>query len=431
MQIVRYIEGSSPKGDARGRIGTSDSLGHALGFAVDIGTTTVVVRLYDIEDQVFLGQCSRRNAQNIMGKDVVMRMMHCLRGQGQKLRDLITGQMADMMGNLLEETFGQGTEGCRKDCRELVVVGNTAMCHIFLGMDVSGIAGSPFHAAYSGAWEGQGVSFGWTEYENLRVRVLPGIASHVGADAMAMLLHQDLDRTEKTVLAVDIGTNAEMVLANHGALTTGSVPAGPAFEGMEISCGMAGGPGAITGIRLAPQTGNTILEVIARKTPCGLCGSGLIQCIGQLLRYGLVDENGVLAGEEQSFLVCEPDLRLTQDDVRQYQLAKASIQAGMNMLLCSQGISWKQIDHLEVAGVFGANLPQTAAVDTGMLPPDVEIRYIGNAAMEGAVQALLDPEVWERAVVAAQRAGHVEFAQREDFQKKFIDSMTLKRQVIR
>ena len=102
----------------------------------------------------------------------------------------------------------------------------------------------------------------------------------------------------------------------------------------------------------------------------------------------------------------------------------------MNMLLCSQGISWKQIDHLEVAGVFGANLPQTAAVDTGMLPPDVEIRYIGNAAMEGAVQALLDPEVWKRAALVEQRAGHVEFAQREDFQKQFIDSMTLKRQVL-
>lgn len=426
-----------------------------FGLAVDIGTTTLAISLYRLETKEFVGSMQQRNRQTRLGRDVMMRLMHCQRGQQEILRNMLIEQLEQ-----LAETLSEGI--CFLcDIKEMTVVGNPAMCHIFTGKDISGLAGNPFKPSYRGALSYIGDKLGFVQLSQIRVYILAGIDAHVGADAVSMMTVLGMGQQRKVQMAIDIGTNAEIALQDiHGNLMTCSVPAGPAFEGMEISCGMSGETGAIAGIRFAPQTGNVILDVIDNRhnsetdvpIPRGVCGSGLIDAVAQLLQFGLLTRDGYLLSAQEASQSNLPEylaerlvesngqrgfvlygmaneqgraVILTQQDIRQFQLAKAAVQAGIKALLSSQKVLLKQVEQIWIAGVFGGHISKSSAVKTGVFPPvSLErLSVVGNAAGEGAALALLSAQFRQSSEQLAQEAGHLELATSAEFQREFLVAM--------
>ena len=474
------------------------------GVAIDLGTTTIVVALYDLETKVCLQQCSQKNRQSQWGSDVMMRLMHCQQGREEKLHQMVINQIETMITELIQKIHHESGENCNPNqsnpeadwnknqpvqatvwnknqpaqaadqnknqtsqeirVKKIVSVGNTTMCHIFLNEDTSRLAGSPFKPAYQGTWRGIGKQIGMSTYAEAEVIVLPGVDAHVGADAVSAGTEQRISSKENVVL-IDIGTNAEMILSEKGAWKVCSTPAGPAFEGMEIQDGMRGEKGAICGYHIAKQTGNILIDVLTNKedsaltNPLGICGSGLVDIVAALVKSGVVQQDGYLltaeeakekdipkylwtrlrrknpsglAGSEENYYVVaegtDYEIQLTQEDIRQFQLAKASVQAGLKVLLLEQRISLSEIDQILIAGVFGSVLSIASATAVGLLPSldQNRIQVVGNAARRGAALALLD-EGWviqmEQNAVMAE---HVELAQNEDFQKEFLAAMSLR-----
>lgn len=453
MQIVRMAESDTIKG--KGGTGQPERddfavkmAGAVYGLAVDIGTTTVVMGLYDLGSGERLAGSQGKNRQTILGADVMMRLMHCQRGSKQKLEQRIREQLQDMAEQI-----------CNSFCtleqvKTLTVVGNTTMCHIFLGQDVSGLAGSPFRPAYRGIYRCKGGDIGLQRMKCTDVIVPAGIDAHVGADAVSMICALQLQDTEDTVLAVDIGTNAEIALSCQGEISVCSAPAGPAFEGAEISQGMRGEPGAIAGMHIAGQSGNILLEVIPddRRNiyPVkGICGSGLIDSIASLRQSDILQPDGYLLCDreeadrlgipgylreritEKGFLVyLDPGgqhVCLTQKDIRQFQLAKAAVQAGIRMLLEQKGLTLEQVDRLYIAGVFGGHISKKSAVLTGLFPDIAREKIViaGNAAGDGVAKALLSEAFLQQTEQVGSEAVHIELAQQEAFQKEFLASMEI------
>lgn len=453
MQIVRMAESDTIKG--KGGTGQPERddfavkmAGAVYGLAVDIGTTTVVMGLYDLGSGERLAGAQEKNRQTILGADVMMRLMHCQRGSKQKLEQRIREQLQDMAEQI-----------CNSFCtleqvKTLTVVGNTTMCHIFLGQDVSGLTGSPFRPAYRGIYRCKGGDIGLQRMKCTDVIVPAGIDAHVGADAVSMICALQLQDTEDTVLAVDIGTNAEIALSCQGEISVCSAPAGPAFEGAEISQGMRGEPGAIAGMHIAGQSGNILLEVIPddRRNiyPVkGICGSGLIDSIASLRQSDILQPDGYLLCDreeadrlgipgylreritEKGFLVyLDPGgqhVCLTQKDIRQFQLAKAAVQAGIRMLLEQKGLTLEQVDRLYIAGVFGGHISKKSAVLTGLFPDIAREKIViaGNAAGDGVAKALLSEAFLQQTEQVGSEAVHIELAQQEAFQKEFLASMEI------
>lgn len=453
MQIVRMAESDTIKG--KGGTGQPERddfavkmAGAVYGLAVDIGTTTVVMGLYDLGSGERLAGLQEKNRQTLLGADVMMRLMHCQRGSRQQLEQRIREQLQDMAEQI-----------CNSFCtleqvKTLTVVGNTTMCHIFLGQDVSGLAGSPFRPAYRGIYRCKGGDIGLQRMKCTDVIVPAGIDAHVGADAVSMICALQLQDTEDTVLAVDIGTNAEIALSCQGEISVCSAPAGPAFEGAQISQGMRGEPGAIAGMHIAGQSGNILLEVIPddRKNiyPVkGICGSGLIDSIASLRQSDILQPDGYLLCDreeadrlgvpgylreritEEGFLVyLDPGgqhVCLTQKDIRQFQLAKAAVQAGIRMLLEQKGLTLEQVDRLYIAGVFGGHISKKSAVLTGLFPDIAREKIViaGNAAGDGAAKALLSEAFLQQTEQVGSEAVHIELAQQEAFQQEFLASMEL------
>ncbi len=449
MQIVRAIESIHIKGsevDIDKHPDWKEKLRNTFsekdyGLAVDIGTTTIAMSCYRLWEGKWIGSCQEMNSQCMMGSDVVMRLMHCQQGKQERLQGLVIEQLEEMAEKICKDTCSL------KDIRKMTVVGNAAMCHIFSGQDATGLAGSPFRTAYKGMFRCEGESLGFREMSQTEVIVLPGIESHVGADTTAMIACVPINDSKCTHIAIDIGTNAEIVLHHKGEHIVCSAPAGPAFEGMEISCGMRGIDGAIAGVKLASQTGNIVLDVIGKEgtVPQGICGSGLVDAVAQLLQCGLVQRDGYLltakeAGEkgipeafverleEEGFVLyqgAEERIILTREDIRQFQLAKASVQAGINMLLSSRGISIEEVDAIWVAGVFGKHISKANAIKTGLFPafPMENIYMVGNAAGIGVSLALLNEEYGVHLEGIASQAKHLELASSESFQKEFLKAM--------
>lgn len=428
---------------------------HDFGLAVDIGTTTVAVSLYQLRTKKYLGGRQERNRQTGMGSDVMMRLMHCQRGHQGALQRMLTEQLEQ-----LADAVSEGN--CRlDDITKMTVVGNPSMCHIFAGQDISGLTGSPFRPSYQGALRCRGEMLGFKRLSQTEIYILPGIDAHVGADAVSMITALGMDRRKGIQMAVDIGTNAEMALQDsEGRLLTCSVPAGPAFEGMEISCGVRGEEGAVAGFRFAPQAGNIILNVISSNQndgslplPKGLCGSGLIDAVAQLLQHGLLEKDGYLLSAQEAAIKHVPDLLvsrlvetdgergvilyqagdreasviLTQQDIRQFQLAKAAVQAGIKVLLSSRSILLEQVEQIWIAGVFGGHISRRSAVQTGLFPdvPVEKLSVVGNAAAQGAALALLSPKFRQSLEQVAGKAEHLELASSEAFKREYMAAMEL------
>ena len=368
-----------------------------LGAAVDIGTTTVAVRLYDLADGSLLGTDSAWNAQAAFGADVISRCQYVMEHEDglTLLRERIRDQVFSLASGLI--CAAGRSEG---ELTELYIAGNTVMEHIFMGLSPAGLAVAPFRAEslFTGG-EAQRI-------RDVKAFAAPCSAAYVGGDIMAGLLSSGLWQKEGVSLFLDVGTNGEIALGGRDGFVCCAVASGPAFEGAGICCGMASTPGAVSDVcwdGVEPE-----LTVIGGGEARGLCGSGLIRLLALLLEKGLVDETGWLLPPEEAPAGYEKwlsedengngcfhlsqDVFLSAADVRQLQLAKAAVAAGIEVLLEEVGLTAGEIDRVYLAGGFGTHLDPKAAAAIGMLPEELAGKTVsvGNSALAGAAMALLD-----------------------------------------
>ena len=403
--------------------------------AFDIGTTTVAGYLLDGRTGEQLSTASALNTQTEYGADVIMRANYSLEHGAEELSTCIRELLRKLIGTLCKEA-----EKDPEDIYQVSVVGNTCMHHLFLGIVPDSLVHAPYNPAISQGLFFPAERFDLDIHPGGQLIVLPVIAGFVGADTVACLLAVNLEEEKKMTLMIDIGTNGEIVLGNKNRRIACSTAAGPAFEGAKIACGMRGAEGAIEHVQLVE--GRLEYKVIGGGRPTGICGSGLIDLIACLLDAGVIDESGKLVENPQvvqidentkaAYLLAAPEesgngkiVYLSQKDIREVQLAKGAIAAGIALLAKQMGITLEEIEQVYIAGAFGNYMDPKGACRIGMLPGILEDRIIpvGNAAGEGAKLALLNKEELARAERLARHMEFLELAALPEFQDQFVDEL--------
>ena len=372
-------------------------------LAFDIGTTTVVAYLLDGHTGTLLAQGSCMNPQGQFGADVISRVQLVLGEGGQIMSDCIRNAMRQ----LARDTAAQAGIPLEKISAS-AIVGNTAMHHLLLNIDPRPLVTPPYMPNVSEALERNGA------------RILPNIAGFVGGDTVGCMVATRFDRLEELTLLIDIGTNGEMVLGNKDRRIACSTAAGPAFEGARISCGMRGAEGAVDHVTM--ENGILSYHTIGEAAPKGLCGSGLLDLVAMLLDAQILEESGRM--EEKQYRLCE-NVVLTQKDVREVQLAKAAIRAGIELLAQQLGIQVADIRRVYLAGAFGNYMDPASACRIGMIPPVLQDRIvpIGNAAGEGAKLCALSRTEFEYSQKLARETEFLELASLPQFQDCYVDAL--------
>ncbi|MGI5816763.1 MAG: ASKHA domain-containing protein [Armatimonadota bacterium] len=416
-----------------------------LGAAIDIGTTTVVAYLVDLRTGEVVATASELNPQARYGHDLISRIEH-VQSAATGLEDL-RRLIVDLINRLLAEATGEAGVR-RRDIYEVAVVGNTCMHHLFLGLDPRHLAHAPYVPVTREPIELSAEEAGLAINRAGNVYCLPVIAGFVGADTVGVLLMSRMAERDHPTLAIDIGTNGEVMLSANGRLLTTSCAAGPAFEGGEIRHGVRAADGAIERVWL--RNGSIGYATIGSARPNGICGSGIFDTVAALLDSGVADSSGRLATEEvaetlspglrarlrgegpdREFVLVEGggvgngEITFTQKDLREVQLAKGAVRAAIELLCAETGIRCDEIEEVLLAGAFGNYIDRRSALRMGLLP-DVrleQIRGIGNAAGAGALAALLSLDERKRAAELARDAEHVELMANPRFQLVFADSM--------
>lgn len=403
-----------------------------LGLAVDVGTTTVVALLADLDDGRPLAVESDTNPQRAYGADVVTRIAYSLEEHGGRagtavLQEAITGCI-DRLASRVCERSGQE----RARIESVVCVGNTAMQHLLLGVTPRRLGIAPYIAEFKEPEPRKADDLG-LDLPGAVLRVLPNIGSFIGADTVACLLVvEDTEPSGWTVM-IDMGTNTEMVLGEGRRRVACSAAAGPAFEGAHLEHGMRALPGAVSHVEV--RDGRLEYETIGGLPAAGICGSGIVDAVAALREIGVVEESGRMPGIAEYVLVPAGEsadgreITVTRKDIREIQLVKGSIATGLKFLMGRYGIGFEDIDRFVVSGAFGNYLDIANARRIGLLPdlPDERFQPIGDGALEGAYLCLVggEPEL-ERAREIAAGTEHMELAGRPDFQRVFIDSLRLK-----
>lgn len=389
---------------------------HRYTLAFDVGTTTVVAYLLSGTTGEVLARSSALNPQVRFGADVISRIQAAM----ERGPDDLSGCIRETLASLTAEA-AQKARIAPAEITLAAVVGNTAMHHLLLGVDPAPLTTPPYMPKVSEAMEvpAEGllpIAKGGT------VRVLPNIAGFVGADTVGCLLSTRFDQLEELTLLIDIGTNGEIALGDRRRRLACSTAAGPAFEGAKISCGMRGADGAVDHVWLVG--GEVHWHVIGGGEAVGLCGSGLLDLTAALLESGVIDETGrMLCGE--SYRLGDTAVVLTQKDVREVQLAKAAIRAGIGLMCRRLGAAVEEIKAVYLAGAFGSFLDPASACRIGMIPPALRgrIRSIGNAAGEGAKLCALSGEEFAYSKRLARDTEFVELASLPQFQDCYVDAM--------
>lgn len=401
------------------------------GIAVDLGTTTVVCKLVDLNSGAVIATHSELNRQRPFSEDVIGRIQYAEKGP-QECR-----QLQQAVLDLLNDAIKAMCNRTRVDPQhifQIVVAGNTVMEHLFLGLDARHLAQMPYIPVFRRAQKRLARELDLHVHPLAEVYLLPIIGRFVGGDTTAVLLSL-ADRLDHTWLAVDIGTNGEMILHQNGRLWSTSAAAGPAFEGAHISQGMRAGQGAID--RVSVLDGRLQVHVIGEVPAIGICGSGLIDAVGSLLAIqGLnltgrlqINDKDIFAGQSNGQGVVRlsaeaGEVLLTQADIREVQLAKSAIATAIQILLKNAGVAPDQLDALYLAGAFGQYIRKDMARAIGLLPavPLQKIHFIGNAAYVGAQLALSSVQERERAEELARSVRYVEVASDPDFQDLFAEN---------
>jgi uncharacterized 2Fe-2S/4Fe-4S cluster protein (DUF4445 family) len=408
----------------------------AVGLAIDIGTTTIAAHLFDLGTGQRLSGAASRNPQIPYGADVISRIAHVRRHGAQGLSDLHEALIGGLNG--LIRRAAETASLPRESIRSAAAVGNPTMLHLLLSVDPSGIGVSPFEPAFSEATTRSAEEIGLRLRPDAVVRTLPGISGYVGADIVAGILATGLDVASGTALFLDIGTNGEVVLSNDGRMISCSTAAGPAFEGASIVQGMPAMEGAIEAVRL--EGGQIACTTIGGGAPAGLCGTGLLSAAAELVAGGAIDRSGRFVsagspfedrlhgdGAERRLRLADGEypIYLYQRDVREMQLAKAAIRAGIEILLRCADLAPTDVDRILIAGAFSAGLAGEHLVTTGLLPEidPARIENIGQAAVRGAAQALLDQGLFAAADGVARLVEVVELSADPAFAGLFVEHM--------
>ncbi len=353
------------------------------GVAVDLGTTTVVAQLLDLATGHVLGVRMGLNVQAQHGADIMSRIDFASNGEGQAmLARLIREQIRGMIAELL-----QGIGAHDQTLRDIVIVGNTVMHHLFCGVSVAPLSHHPFEPEQDGLQVFPAEALGWNLLGQPTVRFLPCLGGFVGSDILAGLLATRQHESEGLRVLLDLGTNGEIVVGNRHRMLCASTAAGPAFEGARISMGMRAATGAISEIHL--QDGRLECHVLGHGQPRGLCGSGLVDAIACGLDLGWIQPSG-RTEQGRSLLLAEP-ISLTQGDVRELQLAKGAIAAGVRILLQQWGAKPEDVERVHLAGAFGNYISKRSAARIGLIsfPPE-KVQSAGNTALLGAKLALFN-----------------------------------------
>jgi uncharacterized 2Fe-2S/4Fe-4S cluster protein (DUF4445 family) len=401
----------------------------ALGLAVDLGTTTIAISLHDLATGERLSGATALNPQVSFGHDVLSRVSRAIAGDGEALRAAAVSQVRRLACDLAE---GTGVTG--DDVTSTVVVGNPAMTRLFLGLDVTPLAGPPYGGAWKDAFTLSAQEAGLPGGPDATVFVGPGVSAFVGSDAVAGALATGLTGREDGALLIDLGTNGELVLRTGGRTLAASAAAGPAFEGVEISSGMRAEDGAID--RAAFEDGALRISTIGGAAPAGVCGTGLIDAVAAMLDAGVLDPTGrlraagplaarVVDTADGAAFVLAPGIELTQHDVRALQLAKGAVVAALDILLEEAGVGHDGVTDVAMAGAFGSGANVGSLVRLGVLPDAwrQRVRFVGNTALAGAERMLTDPASRELAREFAAAARAVPLAPRPDFRSRFLAAL--------
>lgn len=411
-----------------------------LGIALDIGTTSLVAELVDLESGKSLGAHACLNPQTAFGGDVLTRISYATNHfEGtQELQSEVIKGINQLVGSLC-----LAQEVSRAEIFEMVVAANTTMLHLLLGVKPRSLAIAPYRPVFTQQVEVSPASLGIGIAPGGVVTLLPSASAFVGADVIAGLLATNFHHCRKPSLFIDIGTNGEIVASKDGLLVGASSAAGPALEGMDISCGCRAERGAIEAVTLS-EAGAVCLKTIGHAAPVGLCGSGLIDLVAELVRTGVIETNGRffrnerlpewLAGRlvefqgQKAFLVSEEgQVFLTQKDIRQVQLAKGAIATGIALLLKELKLGHEEIRQVLVAGAFGYHLNPISLITIGLLPAGLrdKITFVGNTAIEGAKAALLNKAALGELKDVAKQIIIKELSFLPEFQECFVQQLHL------
>lgn len=409
--------------------------------AVDIGTTSLWGELVNLENGEVLARASRYNPQISMGDDVISRIVFALKKDGlEKLQ----GHVARGLNEIIEETTriaGVPVESINY----LVAAGNTVMTHLFLGLYPKFLRESPYVPAAQNVDPVPASALGINLAPQSFVRVFPGVASYVGGDIVSGVLCNGMWNSEEMTLFIDIGTNGEIVAGNKDLLMTASCSAGPAFEGGGLEYGMRAAPGAIEGVLIDPDTLEPMIKTIEAKPALGICGSGIINIISQMLKIGILNQNGKYSHYLKTdrirhgrsgleYVICwaresglNEDIILTEVDLDNILRAKAAMFAGYTCLLDKIGLSVDALDRVIIAGAFGSFINLDHAVTIGLLPdiPREKFAFIGNSSLKGARLAALDRKLFERSREIARAMTNIELSEDPAYMDNFMAALFL------
>lgn len=411
MAALSYPQETSENPTAPFRRRDASESAQPLGIAADIGTTTLAMALVSLKTGELLAAETGINHQRSWGADVISRIQAANEGKGARLMACIRKDLQRMA-----EQLCRTAEMNLSDVRRVSVAGNTTMCHLLRGLSCKTLGAAPFTPADIAL---RRVQSGGTE-----AVILPGISAFAGADIVAGIYECGMAEQEETVMLLDIGTNGEMAIGNRDGFLVTSAAAGPVFEGGGISCGMPGVPGAISHVRLMEDgAGYTArFETIGNKPPEGLCGTGIIDMMAELVRIGAVDENGTL-GEPwfaDGFAVAE-GIRFRQEDIRQFQMGKAAIRAGIETLLRERQMPARVF----LTGGFGCFLDEENAIAAGIFPECFagRTKALGNAALCGAARFLTDGDGADKLAYITAHAREINLAAHEKFNGRYLEHL--------
>ena len=412
----------------------TESGGEGLGAAFDIGTTTVVGMLWDLKTGRMMDILAETNPQNKYGADVISRITYCGRSEEKlaELSGLIRSKMNDML-----DVMCTRRAAAQAEIRRITVCGNTTMSHLAGGYDPMSLALVPFTPAYEGELVLQASDMKITAAPGCTVTIIPNLAGHVGGDINAGIVASRLLDQKELTLFIDIGTNGEMALTDGERTLVCSTAAGPAFEGACISQGMRASTGAIEKVEISGS--EVTLSTIDNGAPVGICGSGLISAVSEMLRNGVIDATGrmdkehprvrLIGGKPVFVLAEKPNgdpVGLTQKDIREVQLAKGAMQAGASIMLKILGRKPEDIRKVMLAGAFGNFIDREAASRIGLLPriPLERIEPVGNTAGAGISMVLMNREEAALARSMPAHVEHVELAAWPEFDTEYMNAMS-------
>ena len=399
-----------------------------LGIAIDIGTTTVVAMLIDLSNGKELESYSCLNSQKICGQDVITRI-HYSDEHGEAglkyLQNLILDDLRSLINKLLEAQSNY-------EVKAITVAGNTTMIHLFAGVNPHSLSAAPYKPMFDGALKLNAKDLNLNNL-NCEVYCLPAVAAYVGGDITAGVLACGIDEMSGKVLFIDIGTNGEMILADNRRMFACSCAAGPALEGMNITCGLRASDGAIDGVSII---NNKIkFSTINNATPRGICGSGLLALIAELRSQKIINSSGRFNNHElvsldsenkkRVVLDAEHDIYLSQKDIRQVQLAKGAILSGVVTMLKAADLKPEELDKVIIAGQFGAHLKAESITGAGLIPDILtdKIIYAGNTSISGAEICLLSQAQRVQCENFTNKINYIELSTLKGFDKIFIDSL--------